>query len=80
MRKGPFKAHFFTKPEWGHNLVEKQHDPPLLFNLDRDPSERFDISKEHPEVIAEIREILRKHQEDLVPGEDLLVKRLPPGK
>ncbi len=80
VRKGPFKAHFFTKPEWGHNLVEKQHDPPLLFHLDRDPSERFDISKHHPEVIAEIREILRKHQEDLVPGEDLLVKRLPPEK
>ena len=80
VRKGPFKAHFFTKPEWGHNLVEKQHDPPLLFHLDRDPSERFDISKHHPQVIAEIREILRKHQEDLVPGQDLLVKRLPPEK
>ena len=77
VRKGPFKAHFFTKPEWGQDLVEKQHDPPLLFHLDRDPSERFDISKDHPGVIAEIREILRKHQEDLVPGEDQLVKRLP---
>ena len=80
VRKGPFKAHFFSKPEWGHDLVEKQHDPPLLFHLDRDPSERFDISKDHPEVISEIREILRKHQEDLVPGQDLLVKRLPPEK
>ena len=38
------------------------------------------FSKDHPEVIAEIREILRKHQENLVPGEDLLVKRLPPEK
>ena len=80
VRKGPFKAHFLTKPAWGHNLVEKQHAPPLLFHLDQDPSERFDISKDHPQVIAEIREILRKHQANLVPGEDLLVKRLPQEK
>ena len=78
VRNGPYKAHFFSKSEWDNHLMETRHDPPLLYHLDRDPSERFDISKEHPEVIARIREIVRDHEAGLVVGEDQLVKKLEP--
>lgn len=37
-----------------------EHIPPLLFNLDIDPSEENDIAALHPEVIAEIRKIWKR--------------------
>jgi len=74
VRKGSYKAHFFTEPGYGKNRKVKKHNPPLLFNLEQDPSERFDISKEHPEIIADILETVKKHKAKLVIGENQLEK------
>ena len=68
MRKGPFKAYFKTFD--GYSGIEPQpHDPPLLFQLDHDPSEKFNVADRHPEVVAEIRAIFKKHVAEIVPGE-----------
>jgi len=53
-RKGLYKIHFLTKSAYGGG-AETMHDPPLLYHLGHDPSEKYDISKEHPEVIEDIR-------------------------
>ena len=76
VRKGQFKAHFFTKTAYVSNAKETQHDPPLLFHLGHDPSERFDVSQDHPEVIADIRREVKQHLAKLSPGPDQLVKRI----
>jgi hypothetical protein len=71
VRKGAFKAHFQTAPGYaspGNPLKFAAHDPPLLFQLDNDPSERFDVSKARPEVIADIRQEVEKHRTNLSPG------------
>jgi len=71
VRKGPWKGHFTTANGYaspGNPLAFEQHDPPLLFNLEADPSERFDMAKEHPEVIADIRREVEKHRANLAPG------------
>jgi len=71
IRKGPFKAHFQTAPGYGSpgNPVKfEKHDPPLLFHLGHDPGEKFNIAKEHPEVVADFRKELEKHQAGVVPG------------
>ena len=60
IRKGPYKAHFQTRPGYGASKAVK-HDPPLLFHLEHDPSERQNIAKDHPEVIQAIRDELQKH-------------------
>jgi len=76
VRKGPYKAHFITRSAY----VKDQpvaHDPPLLYHLGHDPAEKFDIAKEHPDVLAEIREIVERHRRTLVPGENQLTKVLP---
>src|SRR5207244_610182 len=52
-RMGPWKAHFMTQPGYGGPEPEK-HDPPLLYNLAEDPSEQFDVAKQHADVIAAI--------------------------
>ena len=74
-RKGPYKMHFITKPAYGKGK-EEYHDPPLLYNLEHDPSEKYDISKDHPEMIIEIRKEVALHLARLKLGEDQLAKRI----
>jgi arylsulfatase A-like enzyme len=76
-RKGPFKAHFITRGSYG-NDKPAPHDPPLLFNLDHDPSEKFDVAKNHPDVVEDIRKQVAAHQATMKPGENQLEKTLPP--
>ena len=76
VRKGPYKAHFFTRSAYGRDK-EVRHDPPLLYHLGHDPSEKYDISKAHPEVIADIQKEVASHRANLTPGEDQLAKRIP---
>jgi arylsulfatase A len=40
----------------------------LLFNLNIDPSERFDVAKDHPDILADIAREVEKHCANLVPG------------
>lgn len=60
-RLGPWKAHFMTQEGYGQPQPTV-HDPPLLFNLETDPAEQFDVAKDHADVIASIRELVSKHQ------------------
>lgn len=68
VRKGPFKAHFFTQPAYGPDSNKLQaHAPPLLYHLEHDPSEQFDVAKNHPEVIAAIEQLVAEHAKTLEP-------------
>lgn len=72
VRKGPFKAHFQTSPGYagvGAKVVFEKHDPPLLFHLGHDPAEKFDVTKDHPDVITDIQREVEKHRANLTPGE-----------
>ena len=60
-RMGPWKAHFLTQPGYGPN-EPAAHDPPLLYELDRDPAEKHDVAKDHPDVIAAIRQLVAQHE------------------
>ena len=76
LRKGPYKAHFFTKSAYGRDK-EVRHDPPLLYHLGHDPSEKYNIAKAHPGILAEIQKEVALHLSNLTPGEDQLAKRIP---
>jgi hypothetical protein len=45
VRHGDFKLHLKTT-DWFKE--PKTHDPPLLFNLNIDPSEKFNIAENNP--------------------------------
>jgi arylsulfatase A-like enzyme len=77
LRHGPYKAHFFTKSEYGSD-PEAAHDPPLLYNLDHDPGEKYEIGTRHPEVIAAIRQVAAEHARTLQPVENQLTRRATP--
>jgi arylsulfatase A len=65
VRHGAFKGHLITRPEYtGGPTV---HDPLLLYDLDHDPSERFDVASQHPDVLAQMRGIVEAHGRTLKP-------------
>lgn len=69
VRKGPWKAHLITRPGYGPERNKpKRHDPPALFNLEHDPSENFDVSKDHPDVVADLQAEIKRHQEAFKPA------------
>ena len=50
-------------------------EKPLLYNLNIDPSEKFNIANEYPEVLKKIIEIKGEHEKNLVVKDDLLLER-----
>ena len=65
VRKGHWKAHFVTQS--GYRKDRKEHDPPALYHLEHDPSEKFDVAEKHPDVIADIRAEVERHRASLKP-------------
>ena len=70
VRKGPWKAHFITQA--GYREKPTQHDPPLLFHLEHDPSEQYDAGKNHPDVIVEVLREVEQHRANLKPAKSQL--------
>ena len=66
-RLGEWKAHFKTQTGYGQPMADA-HDPPLLFHLGRDPSEKRNVAANHPEVLAEIQKAVETHRAGVVPG------------
>ena len=67
--------HFITKPAYGAGAAVK-HDPPLLYHLGHDPSEKHDVAARHPEALEAISREVARHLEKLVKGPDRLAARI----
>jgi len=67
VRKGPWKAHFKTQIGYGQPQPEV-HDPPLLFHLEHDPSERFNVAPQQPEIVTELVKLAEEHRSGVKPG------------
>jgi arylsulfatase A-like enzyme len=70
-RVGEWKAHFQTQNGYGQPKPAS-HEPPLLFHLGLDPSEKRNVAAEHPEVLVQIRGAVQAHQAGVVPGKPQL--------
>ena len=66
-RRGSWKAHYFTQPGYGTPKPEP-HDPPLLFDVQSDPGESFNVASQHPEVLANLAAAVAKHRAALQPA------------
>ncbi|HIE99833.1 MAG TPA: arylsulfatase [Planctomycetes bacterium] len=75
VRSGMYKAHFKTKTSYTGQRQAEVHDPPLLYHLGHDPSEEYDIAKDHPDIIAAIREVKTRHEASIEPVDNQLNKR-----
>ena len=75
VRLGAFKAHFLTRPAYGRAAQEPvRQDPPLLFNLEQDPSEKYNVARDNAGELEAIRELVEKHKAGLAPAENQLTK------
>jgi arylsulfatase A len=77
VRQGAYKAHFVTMTEYQKDNDRREHNPPLLFNLDHDPGENYECGAKHPEVLEAIRKLVERHSSNMVKGKDQLVARIP---
>jgi arylsulfatase A-like enzyme len=66
-RLGEWKAHFKTQIGYGQSRPDV-HEPPLLFHLGRDPSEKRNVATNHTDVLAQIQDAVQAHRSGLVPG------------
>jgi len=65
VRKGPWKAHFTT--HYGYSKdAPQEHNPPLLYNIEADPSEQYDVAESHPEIVEELRKVFEEHKQKVV--------------
>jgi arylsulfatase A-like enzyme len=60
VRKGPWKLHLKTQAGYGQPRADV-HDAPLLFHLEHDPSERFDVATDHSDVVADLQSEIKAH-------------------
>jgi uncharacterized sulfatase len=60
-RQGPYKAHYRTETCYVPETNRREHTPPLLYQLEQDPSEKYDRSAEQPEVLAAIQALVTAH-------------------
>ena len=67
-REGSWKLHYETARPNG----PMKHDPPLLFELDVDPSERYNINGHFPEPMESIPKLIERHRAEVTPGPDLM--------
>jgi arylsulfatase A-like enzyme len=76
VRNGPYKAHFVTRSAYGQDQPVR-HDVPQLYHLGHDPGEKFDLAKDHPDVVAAMRKLAAEHQAGVKAAPSQLDRRLP---
>ncbi|MFT4032555.1 MAG: sulfatase [Siphonobacter sp.] len=54
-------------------LTEEHDFPKALYNLSRDPGERYDVIRQYPAIVAELEKLAEEAREDL--GDDLQARR-----
>lgn len=76
-RVGPYKLHLITRDPVNYGRPTQTQDPPLLFNVEIDPSEQFDVASKHPDVVKQIQAAIAAHRQSVEPVVDQLAIPLP---
>ena len=59
-RRGAWKIFLQDPNPWTDEIQED--DLPLLFNVDQDPSEKYDVADEHPQVVERLTALAEEHR------------------
>ena len=73
VRIGSYKAHFITQNGYFQPEPER-HDPPLIFNLDEDPSEQYNLGEKRHQILGPLGALIARHRATLEPVENQLEK------
>ncbi len=66
IRKGAWKMHLTTRPSYSKE-PPVNHDPPLLFQLENDPSEKYNVAAGHANIIADLMGEVERHRAGIAP-------------
>ena len=66
VRQDQWKLHLFTQKGYGQPQPDA-HEPPLLFDLNVDPGESFNVATNHPAVVADLLKEIETHRATVVP-------------
>ena len=61
-RSGDYKLHLITEGAYGQPPERQVHEQPELYNLRVDPSEKFNIARQHPDIVASILAEIEAHR------------------
>jgi arylsulfatase A-like enzyme len=70
VRHDSFKA-FFVVP----GADASSATSPQLYNLDHDPSEKYDLAAKHPEIVADLRKLADEHAKTVAPVKNQIATR-----
>jgi len=73
VRRDAYKA-FFVVPSTA-GAASPATAAPQLYNLDEDPSEKFDLAAKHGDVVAELRALADEHMKTVVPVKNQIATR-----
>lgn len=63
VRKGKWKLHVKTYSQLGIDYFEI--NKPLLFNVEEDPSEKYDLVSKHPEIAEELTRLIENKKKEI---------------
>ena len=72
VRHDNYKLHWLTREPVHYGRPAIPHDPPLLYDVEQDPGEQYDLAAQHPEVVRELQALVVEHQRTVQPVVDQL--------
>jgi arylsulfatase A len=75
-RKGDYKLYFYKNNPAGYPQKLEKLEKYQLFNLSVDPSEKYDVIDDNPQVVKEIEEMVAKHAAGVEAVPNQLEKRI----
>ncbi|WP_416866566.1 MAG: sulfatase [Imperialibacter sp.] len=75
-RKGDYKLYFYKNNPAGYPEKLEKLTKYQLFNLSVDPSEKYDVIEENPQIAKEIEEMVAQHEAGVEPVLNQLEKRI----
>ncbi len=76
VRKGLWKAAFITHRSYDP-VPPVHHDTALLYNIEIDPGEQYEVGKNHPDIIDDLRKEFDKQNASMVPAHRQMDSMLP---
>jgi arylsulfatase A len=76
VRKGAFKLYFYENNPEGYPERMKKLERPQLYNLQHDPSEKYNVIDQHPQVVTEIEALVQQHRATVDSVESQLDKKI----
>lgn len=75
-RKGDYKLYFYKNNPDGYPEELEELNNHELYNLQKDPSERFNIAEKHPGIVEDIEAMVEEHKATIEPVESHMERRI----